>query len=304
LLRRSTPADVLTRGISGAPAHVAALTLRSLIVLLMLSRAGAADKSRYTLFDPTPTELMREMSTDRPDKTESAYTVDAGHFQVEMDVISYAHDRERSGGVTTRVDAWAVAPINLKVGLCNRADFQLVVESWNHVRTEVRGRRGSAARRQRGFGDVTTRLKYNLWGNDGGQTALAAMPFLKVPTNEDDLGNHDVEGGIIFPMAVELPRGFGMGLMTEFDFGRHTEFVNTITVGHDIVGDLAGYVELFTAVSTERDTDWVGTVDMGLTYALTENVQLDAGVNVGVTDSADDVNPFVGLSWRFAALST
>lgn len=36
------------------------------------------DKRNYTLFNPTPTAQMREMSTDHPDKTESPYTVDAG----------------------------------------------------------------------------------------------------------------------------------------------------------------------------------------------------------------------------------
>jgi hypothetical protein len=41
---------------------------------------------------------MREMSTDRPDQTESAYTVDAGHFQVEMDLVSAMFDRDPSGG--------------------------------------------------------------------------------------------------------------------------------------------------------------------------------------------------------------
>lgn len=44
-------------------------------------REAAPDKSGYHLFNPTPTALMREMSTDRPDQTESAYTADAGHFQ-------------------------------------------------------------------------------------------------------------------------------------------------------------------------------------------------------------------------------
>ena len=38
-----------------------------------------ADKRHYHLFNPTPRELLREMSTDRPDVTESAFTVDAGH---------------------------------------------------------------------------------------------------------------------------------------------------------------------------------------------------------------------------------
>ncbi len=43
---------------------------------------NAPDKSGYDLFHPTPRDLMREMSTDRPDQTESPYTVYAGHFQV------------------------------------------------------------------------------------------------------------------------------------------------------------------------------------------------------------------------------
>jgi hypothetical protein len=184
-------------------------------------------------------------------------------------------------------------------------DLQIVLETWNYVETKGSGPGPNTKSYQRGFGDITTRLKYNFWGNDGGKTAFAVMPFVKLPTNQDELGNNSVEGGVIFPLAVELPAGFGMGLMTEFDFNRdsgdgyHTEFVNTITFSHDIVGKLGGYVEFFSAVSTEQGADWVGTVDLGLTYGLTEDIQLDAGVNVGVTDSADDVNPFLGLTWRF-----
>ncbi|WP_375396658.1 hypothetical protein [uncultured Sphingomonas sp.] len=41
----------------------------------------AIDKSQYTLFDPTPRAAMRPFSTDRPDTTESPYTVDAGIFR-------------------------------------------------------------------------------------------------------------------------------------------------------------------------------------------------------------------------------
>jgi hypothetical protein len=287
-----------------------------LLVIQLADGADAGDKSRYTLFNPTPRELMREMTTDRPDKTESPYTVDAGHFQFEMDLVNYTYDRERAGGVDTRVDAFAIAPINLKVGLCNQADLQVVIETWNDLRTKTTVAIPPSGHppppgvtqnlHQRGFGDVTMRLKYNFWGNDGGKTAFAAMPFLKLPTNQDELGNNSVEGGLILPLAVELPHGFGMGVMTEFDFNRdatgdgyHTEFVNSITFNHGIVGQLGGYVEFFSTVSAERDADWIGSVDLGLTYGLTENVQLDAGVNIGVTKAADDVNPFVGLSWRF-----
>jgi hypothetical protein len=160
--------------------------------------------------------------------------------------------------------------------------------------------------KQRGFGDVTVRSKVNLWGNDGGATALSLMPYIKFPTNQDDLGNNSVEGGIIAPMAVALPANWGMGIMTQLDIirdevggGHHPEFVNTITFSHDIAGKLGGYVEFFSLVSTESDTDWVGTFDCGVTYALSDDIQLDAGINIGVTRSADDFSPFIGLSWRF-----
>jgi hypothetical protein len=38
---------------------------------------------------------------------------------------------------------------------------------------------------------------------------------------------------------------------------------------------------------------------VGWTYAIDDNVQLDWGCNFGVTKSAPDYNPFVGLSFRF-----
>ncbi|MDX2057383.1 MAG: hypothetical protein SFV24_06245, partial [Gemmatimonadales bacterium] len=37
-----------------------------------------AAKPRFTLFNPTPWAQARELSTDRPDMTESPYTVPAG----------------------------------------------------------------------------------------------------------------------------------------------------------------------------------------------------------------------------------
>jgi hypothetical protein len=284
---------------------------RMLGALAMLAQnvRGAAspqpfDKPGYNLLNPTPAASMRELNTDRPDKTESPYTVDAGHFQLEMDLVSYTHDHDATGGTDTRTDAFAIAPVNLKAGLFNNMDVQLVLESYNRVRTEDRA--AGTIERQSGFGDVTLRLKQNLWGNDGGRTAFAMMPFVKIPANQDNLGNHAIEGGVILPIAAGLPCGWNLGAMTEFDFLRddggndyHASFVNSITFSHDIAGKLGGYVEFFSEASAERGSRWVGTVDFGLTYGLTDTIQLDAGINVGVTQSADDLNPFIGLSMRF-----
>jgi hypothetical protein len=251
-----------------------------------------ADKSGYTLFNPTPRELMREMSTDRPDVTESAYSLDAGHLQIEMDVVSYTRDRhtpERDGGS----ESWAFATSNIKLGLTNRMDLQIVVPTYQRIR-------GGAE----GFGDIEVRLKTNLWGNDREGTALAVMPFIKIPTASDGLGNDEVEGGIIIPFAASLPGDWGFGAMVEVDYlsdddgsGRHLEFVTSVTLSHDIVGDLGGYVEFVSVVGTE--SDWVATFNGGLTFGIGEDVQLDAGVNIGLTRAAEDLTPFLGLSVRF-----
>jgi hypothetical protein len=244
------------------------------------------------------------MSTDRPDKTESPFTVDAGHFQLEMDLVTYSHDRDRSQGGDVSVDAWSLAPLNLKAGLTPNFDVQLMISPHQRIRTADH-QAGSVDRRS-GFGDITVRLKRNLFGNDGGQAALGVMPYVKLPTSQDDIGSGRVEGGVILPLGLDLPAGFGLGLMSQVDLlrdgtgdGYHPEFIHSITVSHSLVGNLSGYVEFFSSVSTESGSEWVGTVDLGLTYGLTENVQLDAGVNLGVTRSADDVNPFAGVSVRF-----
>jgi hypothetical protein len=269
-----------------------------------ISASERNDKDQYTLFNPTPRDLMREMSTDRPDLTESPFTVDAGHFQVEVDVLNYAYDRHNSEREQTRVETVNIGTINLKAGLCNRVDLQLVLEPYTSIR--IHNRATDTVEKHRGFGDTTARIKANVWGNDGGATAMALMPFVKFPSNQDDIGNNAVEGGLIVPFAVELPRGFGMGLMTELDIiedsdgsGYHPEFINTITFSRAIASDLSGYIEFFSLVSEEDGALWIGSVDCGFTYGLTKDIQLDAGINIGVTRSADDFNPFVGMSWRF-----
>lgn len=291
---RLLPALAFALATAVAPAHAAEPARAA---------APAPDKTRYDLFHPTPSAELREMKTDRPDKTENPFTVDAGRFQFEMDVVNFAYDRYNPARDGTIVRTWNIAPINLKAGLLHNLDFQVIVPSFTYIRTTDPA---AGSQRQRGFGDLVTRLKWNLWGNDGGATAFALLPYLKLPTSQDGIGSRSVEGGVILPLNVELPAGWGLALMSQFDLPRgvatsshQPRFVNSVSVGHDLVGELAGYAEFYSSVSTERGAPWVGTVDFGLTYGLTKNIQLDAGINIGVTRSADDWNPFIGLSFRF-----
>jgi len=246
---------------------------------------------------------MRELSTDRPDQTESPYTVDAGHFQIEMDLANGTIDRDQSNGGDVRSQGWNFGGLNLKAGLLNNVDIQFVLDGY--VDSRVKDYVANVVADDSGFGEVQTRLKINLWGNDGGKTAFAVMPFVKWPLPQTALRSGKTEGGVILPLGVELPGGWGMGLMTEVDFVRDgsnvfdTEYFNTITFSHEIVGDLGGYVEFAALFTPESDAQWQGQLDVGFTYGLDENTQFDFGCNFGVTSVAPDYNPFIGLTLRF-----
>jgi hypothetical protein len=132
---------------------------------------------------------LRELTTDRPDATESPFTVDAGHAQLEMDGVSYT--RNRLDGV--RTTEWVLAPFNVRYGLA--PNFEAGIFVVPHVRVTEQDRNGPK-RTVRGIGDTTLRMKLNLRGNDGGPTAFGLMADLKLPTAAEGLGNDRTEGGL------------------------------------------------------------------------------------------------------------
>lgn len=281
--------------------------LRGLVQEEKKDEGPKADKSCYHLFRPVPKDLMRELNTDRPDQTESPYTVDAGHFQIEWNLFGFTRDRRNREHLDERTDNFSFVSTNFKMGLTNSIDLQFVFDSWQIQNEVSRNAAGAIVRETRqGIGDLTTRLKINIFGNDDGPLAVGIMPYVKIPTNQEGLGNKKYEGGLIVPVSVSLPKGWDMGFMTELDVvhndprkGYHSEFFNTITFAHEIKGKLDGYVEFAARVDTRNASAWAGQVDCGMNYSFTKNVKLDWGVNVGVTRSADDVSPFAGLTVRF-----
>ena len=263
-----------------------------------------ADKSHYSLFSPTPAAQMREFDTDRPDKTNSPHTLDAGHLQLEMDVFSFTHDRNTSARDFVRNDNWTFANANLRIGLTNWADLQLLIPFFqvNRDRDTVAG----TLAKQQGIGDLTVALKMNFWGNDGGKTSGGLELFVKAPTANHNLGNGKVEGSALVLLGAQLPGEFEFGLNTgvaitanDTGNGYHAEAINSVSVSHKIFGPLSAYGEFWSSVPVQAHAPALATVDAGLLLMLGKNVQLDAGVNFGITRAAPDVQTFFGMSVRF-----
>ena len=230
---------------------------------------------------------LRPLSTDRPDTTESPNTVDSGHFQFEMELANISRD----GGDRE----FSISELNSKIGLDASTDLQVVTPFYRHVRDGGEG-----------FGDVEIRLKRNLWGNDGGPTALALMPFVKLPTANGDLGNGEFEGGIIVPFGFEGPSGWSCAVMAEGDLeanerrgGYHFVGVTSATTSHDVTETTGVFLELVSVLSAESGGSWEAYFNSGMTWAVTPSWQLDGGIRLGLTDAATGFTPFLGVSTKF-----
>jgi hypothetical protein len=280
--------------------------MSSIVALLgAASLAPAQDRSQYTLFNPTPDRLLRDMTTDRPDITESPFTVDAGHVQVETTVFGYARSARDSDGVVA--DAYELATANVRIGLTNTVEAGFVWQTYGIVRTHGGPADGV---RQSGIGGLELRGKVNLWGNDTfeqGGSALALLPFVALPTDRHNgISPEFTEGGLIVPYALKLSEKLGLGINAGVTWIRsdaaadyHPEYLASASLSYEWSEKLGTYYEVAGRFHTDDPRGDAVVVAAGLTYRLSKNMQLDAGVNVGVTPAADRINPFVGLAVRF-----
>lgn len=277
--------------------------MRYIILLISLGSLssfayGQTDTARhsYSLFNPVPKNKMKDMETDRPDVTESAYTVEAGHFQVESDLFKQV--RNKSDGVKIVENDYNLA--NLKLGLTEKMDLQLVVPTY--VSTTTRDAiTNKIIDKTSGIDDLTLRLKYNLWGNAGGKTALSVLPFISLPTSS--FANNKVQGGLTFPFALKINEEWNFGsqasvsVVNEDDDKYHTEYLYSFTFGKKLSKQLSGFVESYvnySAYTKIADTYANG----GLIFSATDNFNIDAGINYGLNSTADKLF-FVGFSFRY-----
>ncbi len=261
------------------------------------SQLPAESARPHYWFNPVPDSELRDLSADRPDGTESPITVDAGHLQLEISFLDWAFDDLSDGG---EFEAYVFAAANLKFGLWENTDLQVVFDVYTHEETRSTD---APTETVEGLSDVQLRLKHNVWGNDGGRTAFGLLPFIKIPTGSQ-LSNDEIEGGIAFPFALDLCDRVGLGLMPEVDVvfdpftGEHElEFFHTAVLGFEVTEQLGLYTEYIGIASPL--SPYQAHFSGGMTFALDDDTVLDAGVVAGLNDAARDLQLFTGITIRF-----
>lgn len=279
----------------------ASLRLASCLCLLG-GPAFAADTSVYSLINPTPDAALRSFSPDRPLNALSPFTLDPGRVQVESDLANVIQSRDHGTTTTT----WQTVDPELRVGVTPSFEFDLFTAGLSADRT-VADATGRVLERDVGTGAVTLQGRYNLFGNDGGQAALALAPFIALPSGDPNFGNQRVIGGVTAPFSLKLPNDFTLELQEQLEAMRNgtgpafASVTSIANLSHPVPGvdGLTASIEVTSVVNADRKTPDTDTFETAIAYLVTPDTQLDLGGFVGLNRAAPDFQVAGGVAHRF-----
>ena len=236
--------------------------------------------------------------TDRPSKANGVCTVPPRRVQIEANGPAWS--LTKSDGVRTELTS--LASTFVKVGLSARSDLQIGITPYARLKVE----QGDLSDSISGFGDMVARYKHRLTSEDA-KVQLGVIPFIKIPTAKDGLGNGKVEGGLAVPVSFSIGGPVTMTLGPEADLlgdsdgsGRHVAIVNLVNLSAPVAERVTVSGELWTNLNFDpADTVWQASADASIAYAITNDVQLDAGANFGLTRDTPDIELYGGVSVRF-----
>lgn len=236
--------------------------------------------------------------TDRPSKGNGVCTAPPGRLQLEANLAGWS--LTRSG--ETRSELMSTGQSFIKVGLSRRSDLQIGFTPYTRLTVTDRG----AHSRTTGFGDIVVRYKQRLT-SDKAPVQVAALPSVKLPTASAGLGNDKVEGGIAVPVSFQLVGPLTLSLGPELDLladadghGRHLALVNLVNLSATVAPRLTLAGELWSNFNFDpAGTIQQASLDGALAYAVSDDLQLDIGGNLGLTRNTPDLEFYAGASIRF-----
>lgn len=234
---------------------------------------------------------------DRPTKSYNACAVDPGTWQLETDLFNGTF--ARSGGTTA--DLYLITNPTLKYGVAQNWDVEASIAPYEILRVHDAFGHQSIS----GIGDLFLRVKYDAVPD--GPVQLGFIPYVKLPTARDGLGNGAVETGISVPINIALSDKWSLGFSPEFDAlkdgfgkGRHFNTSQTVVVGYALPGDVTVNAEMWGDWSADpAGTSRQYSLDFGLSKLLAKSFQVDGGVNIGLNRNTPDLQVYTGLATKF-----
>tara|TARA_B110000046_G_scaffold57595_2_gene64318 strand:+ start:3274 stop:4074 length:801 start_codon:yes stop_codon:yes gene_type:complete len=223
--------------------------------------------------------------TDRPNQTESPNTVPKGTIQIESGLLF--ERSEITSGLSQHRNAF---PTNLfRIGIAKKLELRVINElvSYNTINNSTQEEIGKVT----GTENLQIGLKYQIT-NDDAAIVVGLMLEGRVPTGSRGISNRLYGVVSRLSLAYNLPENKSLGANLGYnnvnlDFNdeglvRYGQGNLTYTLVYGVsISDRVGlYVEAFGDYVEFKD--WENNMDAGMTYLISDNIQLDYSYGWGL----------------------
>lgn len=264
---------------------------------VMITMVFCATVAAQTRPDPMDEPLV----TDRPDFTESTETIPTGHLQLES---GYTFTYNKEGG--TRTTEHTAPEMLWRVGLSDKVELRIGFDGYTYSDSlsSVPGGGGSRSRTSQDANDLTLGLKVKLFEQEGWRPHFGIIASVSVPTGARGGTSGDVDPGIVLLWAYDLSDdtaiagNIGIAVPTE-DSHRFVQTTASLSYAFALTQKWGAYAEYFGVYPSSDTGHDAHFVNVGLTYLVNKDFQLDIRVGAGINDEADDFFTGIGFSKRF-----
>lgn len=241
------------------------------------------------------------LNTDRPDFVETSKVVGKGRVQVETSFLS---ERERSSEERQRTYSM---PTMLRVGVSEALELRIESDGRvvQHTRDKASGERSTTA----GYADSSLGVLWHVQDGEGKRPSLGVVAGATLPTGSNSLRGKGLRPSLRVVGEWELPGEMELGIMPGIAVEHEDELVrDTPRHGYGLLGisldkafseRLHGVVELsLPRIAHVRHGGTQATFDVGATYLLTKDCQLDTLFSRGLNHLTPYARWTVGLSFR------
>jgi hypothetical protein len=228
--------------------------------------------------------------------TELPATVAPGKFLLETDAFSLVVDREGQEKFTGLI----AGNVLLTTGLTSTWDIQVGAELFVTQRYES----GNFTDRRAGVGDVYVRTKWRFVENDF--VSAAILPYAKIPTNTDAVGNDSIEGGVALPWETYLFGGFlTLNSMVDLSFVRNANddgYEMLVYASSAATKQLTKFLSFYAEIDATKSGSsypWQATLGVGAYLSISDRLSWDFAMYRGLNRNAPDWNPIIRVNYGF-----
>ena len=237
-------------------------------------------------------DSLPSIITDRPDWTESSFTVPHKTFQIES---GFTFTWDKQDGVETR-DLGYNSTL-LRYGLLSRLELRLgVAFAGTEIENEITGEKQN----MQGLVPLIVGIKWNFLHGNGPIPNMAFLANVSIPPlASNDFNDLNVMSRYLFAGSWQLSKVFSLG----FNFGslvdwKQSDFTTlyTSSLGISIMPWLGAFVELYGFLPAGEYSDH--RFDAGLVFPVKHNLQFDISGGMGISKNSPDGFASFGFAWR------